>query len=268
MKNLMISIFIVILCFLAYVRYLESVTVFHPTRKIEVTPTQVGLKFENIYFRTKDKSLINGWFIKNPHARSTVLYLHGNAGNISDRLDKISTFHEMGVNVFIIDYRGYGKSQGKPSEHGIYEDASAAYDYLLTRDDVRPGSIFIYGASLGGAVAIDLAAKRKISCLIMDSSFSSAAHMAKTIYPFIPSFFLQTKMDSIIKIKKILVPKLFIHSREDELVPFHLGRKLFDAALNPKEFLEVKGGHNDSHIYSKEIWDPGVRNFLKRLNLI
>ncbi len=264
----MVLIFIVILCFVAYVRYLEATTVFHPDRKIKGTPAQVGLKFENIYFRTQDKSLINGWFIKYRHARSTVLYLHGNAGNISDRLDKISTFHDMGVNVFIIDYRGYGKSQGRPSEHGIYEDALAAYDYLLTREDVPPDKICVYGASLGGAVAIELATKRKTSGLIIDSSFSSAADMAKTIYPFVPAFFLQTKMDSINKIKKITVAKLFIHSRDDELVPFRLGRKLFAAALNPKEFLEVKGHHNDSHIYSREIWGTGVRDFLRRLNLI
>ena len=264
----MILIIIIALCFVAYVRYLESVTVFHPSKKIEATPAQAGLKFEDIYFRTKDKNLLNGWFVKNPRARSMVLYLHGNAGNICDRLDKIAAFHDMGVNVFIIDYRGYGKSQGKPSEHGIYEDAAAAYDYLLTREDVHPDTICVYGASLGGVAAVDLAAKRKIAGLIIDSSFSSAADMAKTIHPLIPAFLLRTKMDSIHKIHKITVAKLFIHSQEDQVVPYRLGKKLFDAALPPKDFLEVKGGHNDSHIYSKDIWASGIRNFLKKSNLL
>ena len=262
----MVFTVLAILCFVAYVRYLESMTVFHPTRKIAATPAQLGLQFEDIFFRTKDKILLNGWFVPHHHARMTVLYLHGNAGNIGDRLDKISNFYDMGVNLFIIDYRGYGKSQGKPSEHGVYDDAVAAFDYLSTRDDLNPDMICVYGASLGGVVAVDLATKKKIRGLIIDSSFSSAADMGKTIFPFVPSFLLQTKMDSISKIQMITVPKLFIHSREDQVVPFRLGKKLFDAAPAPKEFLEVKGGHNDYHVFSQDIWEKSLRSFLKRLD--
>jgi len=268
MKTFVIAIFIIFLCLTAYVRYLESVTVFHPSHELSATPSQRGLDFENVTLRTKDHYLINGWLMKHPRAASTMLYFHGNAGNIADRLDKISVFYNLGLNVFIIDYRGYGKSQGKPSEHGIYEDALAAYDYLAARPDIARDKIWAYGASLGGAVAVDLSTKRHLACLIIDSSFSSAADMGKTIYPLIPSFFLQTKMDSSAKIKNITIPKLFFHSPEDRVVPIRLGRKLYEAAPSPKKFIETSGGHNDNHVVTQEIWIQGIREFLKPLGLL
>ena len=268
MKILLVVFITAFLSLAAYVRYLESITVFHPAKEIERTPRSIGLGFEDIYFKTKDKYVINGWLIKHPQAHSTVIYFHGNAGNMADRLEKIILLRNLKVNVFIIDYRGYGKSQGKPCEHGVYEDAVAAFDYLLTRGDIEHEKIWVYGTSLGGTVAIDLATKKRLACLIIDSTFSSAADMGRTIYPFIPSFLIQTKMDSLAKIKKITIPKLFLHSREDDVVPFRLGQKLFAVAPAPKEFLEIKGGHNDNYVYSREIWLEGVSRFLKHLNLI
>jgi len=268
MKIFVIAIFIIFLCFMAYVRYLESITVFHPSHELSATPRQRGLDFENVYLRTKDHCLINGWLMKHPRAASTMLYFHGNAGNMADRLDKVLDFYNLGLNVFIIDYRGYGKSQGKPSEHGIYEDAVVAYDYLAVRPDIARDKIWAYGASLGGVAAIDLSTKRHLVCLIIDSSFSSAADMGKTIYPLIPSFFMQTKMDSAKKIKTITIPKLFFHSPEDRFVPIRLGRKLYDAAPPPKKFIETSGGHNDNHAVSQEVWIQGIREFLKAQGLI
>ncbi len=264
MKNALIILFILFLSFVAYVRYLESISVFHPNRQIIATPQALRLNFEDIYFKTKDNVSINGWLIKNRHAKITLLYLHGNAGNMTDRLDKIELFYKMGLNIFIIDYRGYGRSTGRPSEHGVYEDAQAAYDFLISRSDIKTDKIVVYGASLGGVVAVDLATKRPVHGLIIDSTFSSAADMAKRMYPYIPSCLLQTKMDSMTKIQNLMMPKLFIHSSEDNLVPIELGRKLYEKAPNPKEFLEVKGGHNDSHIFSQDIWGKGITQFLKR----
>lgn len=268
MKTFAVAIFIIVLCLMAYVRYLESITVFHPSHELSATPRQRGLAFENVTLRTKDNFLINGWLIQHPRSASTMLYFHGNAGNMADRLDKILEFYNLGLNVFIIDYRGYGKSQGKPSEHGIYEDAVAAYDYLAARTGITRDKIWAYGASLGGAVAVDLSAKRHLACLIIDSSFSSAADMGKTIYPLIPSFLMQTKMDSAAKIKTITIPKLFFHSPEDRLVPISLGWKLYDAAPLPKKFIETSGGHNDHHAVSQDVWIQGIREFLKPLGLI
>jgi fermentation-respiration switch protein FrsA (DUF1100 family) len=170
--------------------------------------------------------------------------------------------------VLIIDYRGYGKSEGNPTEQGIYKDAAATYDYLASRSDMRGQNFISYGDSLGGAVAVDLAAKRAIACLIVDSTFSSAADMAKKIYPFVPSFFIQTKMDSMGKIRNITVPKLFIHSVEDEIVPFALGKKLYDAAPDPKEFIEIVGSHNDGHMYDQGKIKNRMTAFLKNWNLM
>lgn len=266
--KILILIVTVVVSLVAFVRYFEANSIFHPTREMPVTPEFIGLDFEDIYFKTEDHLLLNGWFIKSNSSRAVLLYFHGNAGNISHRLEKIVLFYNLGLNVLIMDYRGYGKSQGRPTEAGLYRDAVAAYDYLLTREDIDHQKIIDYGDSLGGAVAVDLAARRKVACLVADSSFSSSADIAKTIFPFVPSFLLKTKMDSVSKVKTLSVPKLFIHSVNDEIIPFRLGKRLFDAACAPKEFLEITGGHNTSHIDSQQKWTQGLSEFFKRLNLI
>jgi len=230
------------------VRYLESAGVFFPSRHMEIGPSIMGLPWEDVYFKTRDDVAINAWFFKSPQARSTLIFAHGNAGNISDRLFKIKFFYELGLNVFIFDYRGYGKSQGKPSEPGVYLDAQGAYDYLRSRQDVNMENIILYGASLGGSVVIDLATHRKAALLVVESSFSNAHDMAHIFYPFVPSFFLSLKFDSINKVRALSLPKLFIHSPEDEVVPYWVGQKLFEAAAEPKEFLKIHGGHNDGSI--------------------
>lgn len=267
MKMIFFLIVIIVL-FLIFVRYLENTSIFYPERLLTETPENLGLPFEDVTIGTRDHVKLHGWLIKAPSAKSTLIFFHGNAGNIGGRLGKIDLFHKIGINVLIIDYRGYGNSEGYPTEKGIYNDATAAYDYLLQRDDMRGQNIISYGASLGGAVAIDLAVKRPVSCVIVDSTFSSATDMAKRIYPFIPSFLMKTKMDSISKIKNISAPILFIHSVEDQTVPFALGRKLYDAALKPKEFIEIIGTHTDGHIYDEEKIKNGIKAFLVHQNLI
>ncbi len=267
MKILLPIIVVVILLFL-YVRYLESTSVFFPSRSILATPKQSHLDFEDVYFKTKDGVTLNGWLVKHPKAKSTIVFFHGNAGNLSDRIGKFLLFHKMGVNVFAVDYRGYGNSGGKPTEEGIYEDAEAAFDYLLTRSDINPKTIISYGASLGGVVAIDLAIHRPLAGLIIDSSFSSAPDMAKVIYPFLPSFFMKIKMDSISKIQKIHIPKLFLHSDEDETVPIALGLKLYKAAQAPKTFIKLKGAHDEGHIVDQKMFVDSITRFLKQGNFI
>ncbi len=219
-----------------------------------LVPSVIGLPWEDVYFKTRDHVTLNGWFFKNPHARSTIFFAHGNAGNMSDRLFRIKFFYDLGLNVFIFDYRGYGNSEGKPSEAGIYLDALGGYDYLLSRGDVNMNNIILYGASLGGTVVIDLATHREVALLVVESSFSNAVDMAHIHYPFIPSFFLSLKFDSLDKVRQLTVPKLFIHSIEDQVVPYWVGEKLFLAAGDPKEFLKIHGGHNDGAI----ITDPSA----------
>ncbi len=268
MIKTLVVIIAVAVVFIVFIRYFESKSYFHPTREMPTTPADVGLNFEDIYLTSEDGVKINGWFIRHPQAKSTFLYFHGNAGNMTHRLEKIQMFHKLGLNIFIIDYRGYGKSEGQPTEKGVYRDARAAYDYLLSRKDIDLKKIIAYGDSLGGVVAVDLAIQRSVACLIVDSSFSSGADIAKDIFPFVPSMILTTKMDSKKKVKAITIPKLFIHSVNDEIIPFYLGERLFQAASEPKQFLKITGGHNTSHIDSQDIYQSGFRKFLQAQGLI
>jgi len=263
-----ISLIVVLVLIVVSVRYVESKSIFYPARSIAATPADIGLPFEDAFIKTQDNVTINAWLVKSSLGRGTLVFCHGNAGNIGDRLEKILLFHQLGMNVLIIDYRGYGKSQGRPGEAGIYQDAVAAYDYLRSRNDIDHSAIIGYGASLGGAVVIDLAAKRDLAALIIHSSFTNAADMAKTIYPFIPSFLLATKLNSVVKVRTITTPKLFIHSRADEVVPFRLGERLYQAAAKPKEFLEISGGHNDTPADAQEKMARGIITFLRQHNII
>lgn len=259
---LLLSIAVILL--VIYLRYIERRSLFFPMKEIEFFPSSIGLGYEDIFFRASDSIDINGWFISRPNARYTVIFCHGNAGNISHRLEKLKFFYELGCSIFIFDYRGYGKSKGMPSEKGLYLDVQGAYHYLLLRN-IKPEQIIGYGESLGGAVIIDLARKNKLRGLIVDSTVSNAKDMVKIIYPFLPYQVFSSRWDSINKIKLISVPKLVIHSINDEIVPYKLGRKLFESAPEPKEFLQIQGGHNSCFFESEAILKEKIANFLKRL---
>jgi len=250
------------------VRHLESTAVFFPSREVTSNPSLMDLPWDDVYFKSKDHVTLNGWFLKKPRAPSTLIFAHGNAGNIADRLLKIRFFYDLGLNVFIFDYRGYGKSESKPSEAGIYLDAQAAYDYLQSRGDVNMNNIILYGASLGGAVIVDLATHRKAALLVVESSITNARDMAKIIYPFVPACFLGFKFDSVNKVRALDLPKLFIHSPDDEVVPYWIGQKLFEAAGQPKEFLEIHGGHNDGSIAEDPLAAEEFIRVLKNKGLI
>lgn len=262
--KLLIYLIIFVIFFFIFTRYLENTSIFYPSRAIRFTPAEIGLSFEDVFLKTEDGVVIHGWFIPVDSPKGTLIFLHGNAGNIGDRLEKIQLFNGMGLNIFIVDYRGYGKSKGRPSEEGVYKDARAVYDHLARRPGIGTDRIFAYGASLGGAVAIDLATKRNLSGLMIDSTFSSAVDMAKRMYPFIPSFLVRSKFDSIRKVRDVRIPKLFIHSPEDDIVPFEMGDKLYQAAAEPKVFLETAGDHNYGHIDSREKLREGMETFLAR----
>jgi fermentation-respiration switch protein FrsA (DUF1100 family) len=248
-----------------YVKLIETKTVFFPTKNIIVTPQFIDLAYKNIYLTTKDGLKINGWFLPDNQARYTLLFLHGNAGNIGDRLDKLEILKKAKLNILIIDYRGYGNSQGSPSEQAVYIDAQAAYDYLIKEEKIDPQEIILYGESLGCAVAIDLASKVKAKALVVEGGFSSGKDMAKIMYPLLPGFFFRHKLDSLAKIKEVKVAKLFMHSKNDEVVPLKLAKKLFDYAPEPKEFIELIGGHNDAFLDSREQYISSIISFIERL---
>lgn len=248
-----------------YIKYLENRGLFYPMKAVEFYPSGFGITFEDVYIKTKDGLNINGWFIPHHNAKYTLLFCHGNAGNIGHRLDKLQMFSDIGVNILIIDYRGYGKSKGRPSEKGFYLDIEAAYNYLVVDRKIPPQRIILYGESLGAAVAIDLAVKAKVGAIIAEGAFSDEKDMARNIYPFMPAFILSYKFDSLGKIRKVGVPKLFIHSIDDDIVPFELGYKLYNAAYGPKEFVKIRGGHNNAFLNSKEKYISSISSFIAKL---
>lgn len=251
-----------ILLIISYIKYIENRGIYFPDRSVEFYPSGINLPFSDKYFQTEDGIEINGWFIPNSNAKYTLLFLHGNAGNISHRLEKLQILWGTGLNIFIIDYRGYGKSKGRPSESGFYLDAKAGYDYLVNNLRIPPKQIILYGESLGTAVAVDLASKYKAKAIILEGVFSSGRDFGKKVYPFLPAFLFSNKYNSSEKIKRVGVPKLFIHSINDEILPYKLAKKLYDIAKSPKIFVELKGGHNTAFLESRDKYVLSIRNFI------
>ncbi|MDP6685427.1 MAG: alpha/beta hydrolase [Candidatus Omnitrophota bacterium] len=268
MKNMIkniIYILIVAICVFGYLRRFEYKAIYFPANEVEFTPRDIGLDYEDVYIDTVDGAKLNTWFIPRDGAKYTLLFVHGNAGNIGDRIDKIELLHKLGLNIFIFDYRGYGKSKGIPSEKGVYRDAQAAYEYLISKKNVSPERIVPYGESLGGAIAIDLAYKEKVGALITESTFSSAKDMARVIYPRLPTFLILSKFDSVSKIKDIDIPKLIMHSKTDDVIPFAQSVKLFDEAASPKKHIILKGDHNSSHMDSRDEYRSSIKEFFEDL---
>lgn len=253
------------LIIVVYIRYLENKGIFFPEKSVEFYPSSANLPYEDIYLKTEDGLSINGWFIPNHNAKYTFLFCHGNAGNIGHRLEKLLMLRSTGVNIFIIDYRGYGKSDGNISEKGFYLDARAAYDYLVNSRSLLPEQIILYGESIGTAAVIDLAAKAKVRAIIVEGGFSRGKDVARRFYPFLPGFIFSNTFDSLGKIKNVRVPKLFIHSRNDEILPFELASKLYDASPEPKEISEIRGNHNTAFLDSREKYISSIGLFIKKL---
>jgi uncharacterized protein len=241
--------------------------IFFPHAEIETTPALISLDYEDVNLTTTDGEVLNAWWIPHPEARATLLFLHGNAGNISHRLDSINIFHQLGLSVLIIDYRGYGKSTGTTSEQGTYIDAEAAWDYLIKQKKINNDNIIVFGRSLGGAVAIDLAIKHQPTALIIESSFTSIADVGKHYYPYLPTSLLtRIKYPSIDRITNIKSPTLFIHSKDDEIIPYKYGKRLFTEALKEttttKLFLDINGGHNEGFLLSGKEYFDGINHFI------
>ena len=240
--------------------------VFYPLEKVEVTPKDWGLDYKQVNLKIETGDVISGWYLPHPEAEKTILFFHGNGGNISHRGDSLYIFHKLKLNVLIIDYPGYGESEGQPSEHGLYQSANAAWLYLTQDKKINPEKIIIFGRSLGGVVATDLASRVKAGGLILESTFSSARDFVDIAYPIFPHFiYLRYSFDSLNKIKTIDVPVLVIHSPEDEIIPFELGQKLYAAIQSEKEFLQIEGGHNDGFMQSIRPYMQTLRIFIQPL---
>jgi hypothetical protein len=247
-------------------RWFERANLYHPSRGLDADPASVGLAFEEVLTKTDDGESIHGWFVDAGPGNPVLLVSHGNGGNISHRLDKLRIFREAGASVLLYDYRGYGRSTGRPSEQGTYRDAQAAWRWLASRG-IGPDRVILYGESLGAAVALETALRRPCGGLILDSAFTSTADMGRRLLPLLPvDLIVRFRYDSIAKIGRLQVPLLVLHSAGDDIVPFAMGRRLFEAAPEPKTFFEMKGSHNDGFLETGPAYGGAVRSFLTTLS--
>ncbi len=268
-SNLLSILFLVLVVYGAlalYVYFMQPRLLYYPElpgRELVGTPADIGLEYEPVTLVTGDDVRLGAWFIPHTAGDATLLFLHGNAGNISHRLDSIRQFHDLGLSVFILDYRGYGESEGTPSETGTYDDATTAWNYLVEQRRIAPRNIVLFGRSLGATIAAELAARTRPGALIMESAFTSVPDMAATIYPWLPVRLLSRyRYDARRQLDRISCPLLIVHSRDDEIIPFTHGQRLFEHAREPKQFLELRGGHNDGFLVTGRGYIEGIGRFL------
>ena len=237
-----------------------------PTREIDATPKDAGLSFEPLRIVTEDGETLDGWFVPTDAARGTLLYLHGNGGNMGHRIDIIEVFHRLGLNVLIFDYRGYGRSTGTPSEAGTYRDAMAAWRYLTQTRHIAARDVVFFGESLGGSIAAWLAERQAPKALLLYAAFTSVPDMAQQLYPFLPGRLLaRYRYDTKTALAKVRCPVFIMHSTEDEIVPYGHARELFAVAPEPKELLPLRGGHNDALPNSRATYVPALDDFLHKI---
>ena len=239
--------------------------IYFPDSTIYQDPGDFGLEFEDVYLTTSDGVRIHGWFVPGSGG-PTLIWFHGNGGNISNRADNIAGLNRrLGVSILIIDYRGYGLSEGSPNEQGTYLDAEAAMAHALSRPDVDPERLVLFGRSLGCAVAAEMAVRHDVYAVVLESPFTSISAMASRAYPFLPGLGLLTgnMYDTLGKTARIDAPVMVLHGDSDEIVPFEMGREVFDAATEPKRFYRIRGaGHNDTYAVGGAPYLDALGSFL------
>jgi len=250
----------------AMLRWFEHRQVYIPSSRMDRGGEWLGRAWEDVYFKASDGTVLNGWFFpcgaesKCPDV--AVILCHGNAGNISHRFEKYSLLLDLGLNVFAFDYRGYGRSKGKPGEEGTYQDAEAAYQWLLSKGFASERIVGM-GESLGGGVVSELAVRAKLGGLILQSSFTSIPDLGSELFPWLPvQRMASIRYDTIGKLPKIRVPVLIMHSREDSLIGYHHAERNFASANSPKRIVELSGDHNETLASSFDAYRNGIRDFL------
>jgi len=247
-------------------RRFEHSQVYHPDRDMDATGAELKRPFENLFFKTRDGVELNAWYYPadatSPRKQWAVLVCHGNAGNISHRLGLYQALLKAGVNVFAFDYRGFGRSQGRPDEEGTYLDAQAGYQWL--RQKGFPGkNIIAYGESLGGGVSSELGLREEIAGLVLQSTFTSIPDIGKELFPWLPVKLIgRIKYDTHGKLPRLKIPVLVMHSRTDDLIGFHHGERNFAVANEPKLFCEIQGEHNEPLTVQADFME-GIEKFLK-----
>jgi fermentation-respiration switch protein FrsA (DUF1100 family) len=252
---------------LGLVYLFQSRLVYFPTTgNYSVTPQAHGLAFEAVQIATADGEQLAAWWIpaQDP-ARGTVLLLHGNAGDISHRIDYARMFFELGYQTLLLDYRGFGTSTGTPSEEGTYRDAEAGWRWLIDKRGIKSSEIVIFGESLGGGVASWLATQHTPGALVLASTFTSMPDLGAEVYPWLPVRWLaRIHYNNLANLERLRAPLLIAHSRDDDIIPFTHGERLYAAAREPKAFLTLSGGHNEGFIFARDDWVNALAAFLEK----
>lgn len=244
---------------------MQSRSLYQPLRNVSYTPRNIGLEYEAVSLATPDGQMLAAWYVPADDAKRTVLFCHGNAGNISHRLDTLRIFNELSLNCLIVDYRGYGQSTGHPTEKGTLIDIRTGFQWLMEEKDIRPEQLILFGRSLGGSIAAIIAKDVNPGAVVLESTFTSFDDIGFHFYPWLPvRWFTRFDYNTLEAVKQIQCPILVIHSPDDEIVPYQFGQQIFEAANDPKQFAELKGGHNDGFynhngLY-KKIWQDWLEN--------
>ncbi len=266
MTSLLIYSVIGLLLLNAMMYFQQAHMIFFPTARLEQTPENWGLEYEDANFNTEDNIPLHGWYIPQEKSEHVLLFFHGNAGNISHRRESIEIFHRLGLNILIIDYRGYGQSKGKPSEQGLYHDATAAWHYLTEQKGFKPDQIIIFGRSLGGAIAAKLTTDVHARGLILESTMSSARDFAKQVFRVLARLVvIRYDFNTAKYLSHTHVPVLVLHSPEDEIIPFKLGEKVFESARQPKQFVRMRGDHNNGFYQSQPEYEQQLSDWINAL---
>lgn len=266
MSSFAISVAVGLLVLNGLMYFQQKYMIFYPMSELYQTPAQWGLDYEDVYFKTTDAVPLHGWYIPDPQTEYVLLFFHGNAGNISHRRDSIEIFHRLGLSVFIIDYRGYGNSEGSPDEQGLYKDAAAAWRYLTVERGYHPKQVLIFGRSLGGAVAAKLASEVEARGLILESTLSSAREFARDAFKILSRLVvMRYDFNTIAYLRAVNYPVLVLHSPDDEIMPFHLGEKVFEKANQPKHFVRMRGDHNSGFLLSQPEYEQQLDAWLQAI---
>lgn len=241
--------------------------IFYPEKHLNFTPADFSMKYDDVWFESAGGVRLHGWYVPSAGSRTLMLFCHGNAGNIGDRVDNIMRLNRNGISVIIFDYRGYGKSRGRPSEDSLYRDAEAAWSVARTKAENANERLVVFGRSLGGIAAVHVAAQRGCAGLILESTFTNLGAMARLHFPLpLPEKWLRSRFNARKKIADVKCPILFFHGDSDDIVPMALGRRLFMAAPSPKEFVTLEGaGHNNTYLIDEDAYFAKVKDFISNL---
>ncbi len=266
MVNGIVSVLLILLLLNVWMYFQQPAMTFYPYRQLYQTPSDWGLAYEDVFLTTPDETRLHGWYLPREGSQRALLFMHGNGGNISHRRDSLAIFHRLGFNVFIFDYRGYGRSEGVPGEQGLYEDAATAWQYLVDQRGFARDDIVLFGRSLGSTIAAKLAAEVGPAGLILESSITSARGFAQAVLPLLSRMVvMRYRFDTAAYVRRVTCPVLVAHSPDDDIIPFQLGEAVYAAANQPKTFLTMQGDHNSGFLQSQPGYEQGLREFMSGL---